>query len=611
MSPIFWLYSLIAIRLHFDATAFVHAQNQSNFICDDNNICSQQTLICNQNADCSIKCNGTIASCVNSTFICPHGPYNCHFTCIMKMYQCQWTKINASHITDATLTVAIGTTGGFYRGHAICPITGNCSVFSTLSKALVESTFDASNMIAGDLIIEAVQIVTSNNPNAERMRVECPPYGRCIVNVGTSVRSCHRCAIIAQRTTTLLSITAKGASALESADIFCPAQRTGEAPNCIINDPGNYQRVFRNLDIRSVASYSNLQLTCTRCSDVELYSIKMYCMDGYSELCYLSWISSSEWKCRDGTNPCQDWTINATRNPTANPSKSPSDHTLPPTKYPTINPTKTPTNTPTLVPTSVTSIPTRIPTFYPSKTRTIPTTHPTQHSTDSSYLFGDVKVVRYAIVCGLSIVLVCILVLVICCCDFGRKQGAQNTIQEQNRSTEDFVLPVDNETKGRNQQLMDDEFIVDSDSEDDNYDREPQVIDVTGGTTKQDNILPMVPMYTIGNVSIELQMKRAQRNVLEVQYWLENVVRLPSYYDIMIRNGYDSLAIVREIKSITELKQIGIESRVDQSVILKEIEELRQQNDRLLGRMFSGEGRNDMMMTQEGGDGDDMTKFIT
>eukprot|EP01083_Nonionella_stella_P143402 445656_1 len=67
-------------------------------------------------------------------------------------------------------------------------------------------------------------------------------------------------------------------------------------------------------------------------------------------------------------------------------------------------------------------------------------------------------------------------------------------------------------------------------------------------------------------------------NTLEVQRWLEDVVHLPQYFDVFMSYGYETMAIVEEIRNIQELMEIGIVSRVHQMRILMEIENWRNGN---------------------------------
>eukprot|EP01083_Nonionella_stella_P108005 313564_1 len=131
--------------------------------------------------------------------------------------------------------------------------------------------------------------------------------------------------------------------------------------------------------------------------------------------------------------------------------------------------------------------------------------------------------------------------------------------------------------------------------------------DTSINTTNNASISQHIQLDTLGsgcNV-MGVVATRNHSNHLEVQYWLENVVQIPSYYDILITNGYDSLAIIREIADVTELVEIGIESKEHQNIMLREIEELKVihgmgGNAKYINRLLSKEGHNKLMMTQEG-----------
>ena len=53
-----------------------------------------------------------------------------------------------------------------------------------------------------------------------------------------------------------------------------------------------------------------------------------------------------------------------------------------------------------------------------------------------------------------------------------------------------------------------------------------------------------------------------------VKQWLENVVRLPQYYDMFINHGFDDLEIVGDM-TIDNLKQIGVNKLGHQIKIIK------------------------------------------
>eukprot|EP01083_Nonionella_stella_P249333 862298_1 len=100
----------------------------------------------------------------------------------------------------------------------------------------------------------------------------------------------------------------------------------------------------------------------------------------------------------------------------------------------------------------------------------------------------------------------------------------------------------------------------------------------------------------------DIMKRRCHQNVEEVQYWMENVVKLPVHYDTFIKNGYDSLSIIKEVNDVSELAEIGIISTKDQMRIMTEIDELKKENLRILNIYGKRpkEGQIELMRTQEG-----------
>eukprot|EP01083_Nonionella_stella_P192645 711997_1 len=51
--------------------------------------------------------------------------------------------------------------------------------------------------------------------------------------------------------------------------------------------------------------------------------------------------------------------------------------------------------------------------------------------------------------------------------------------------------------------------------------------------------------------------KKIIPNILEMQTWLQDEVKLPQYFDVLVKNGYESMDIIKEISHVSELKDIG------------------------------------------------------
>ena len=72
---------------------------------------------------------------------------------------------------------------------------------------------------------------------------------------------------------------------------------------------------------------------------------------------------------------------------------------------------------------------------------------------------------------------------------------------------------------------------------------------------------------------------QARKNDMHVHYqeiheWLENKVGLVQYFENFIKEGYETMDIIREITMESELDDIGIISEVDQHRIMTEIKKL-------------------------------------
>ena len=70
----------------------------------------------------------------------------------------------------------------------------------------------------------------------------------------------------------------------------------------------------------------------------------------------------------------------------------------------------------------------------------------------------------------------------------------------------------------------------------------------------------------------------AQREAEFVKTWLEDTVGLPDYYEVFVRNKYDSLATIQRIEEKAELQRIGIAIPAHQVKLFAEIKRLRKQS---------------------------------
>ena len=95
---------------------------------------------------------------------------------------------------------------------------------------------DAINT-SGDLFIESINDDGYTDYSISESTIKCPAFGNCLIKINDQERGGLYADIIAQPTTNLLSITAKGDRSLYDADITCPEISPDiHQPNCIINN---------------------------------------------------------------------------------------------------------------------------------------------------------------------------------------------------------------------------------------------------------------------------------------------------------------------------------------------------------------------------------------
>eukprot|EP01083_Nonionella_stella_P020477 56761_1 len=70
--------------------------------------------------------------------------------------------------------------------------------------------------------------------------------------------------------------------------------------------------------------------------------------------------------------------------------------------------------------------------------------------------------------------------------------------------------------------------------------------------------------------------KRKQKDVLDLQYWFDEIIGLPQYFDHFINAGYESINFIKEIQNIEEeLVGIGIEIENHRMQIYQQIKKLK------------------------------------
>ena len=63
--------------------------------------------------------------------------------------------------------------------------------------------------------------------------------------------------------------------------------------------------------------------------------------------------------------------------------------------------------------------------------------------------------------------------------------------------------------------------------------------------------------------------------LLMLKRWFCETIEMPQYFNMFIENGYDTLFIIREITEKAELKEIGIKTFKDQTIMMSEIRKLK------------------------------------
>eukprot|EP01083_Nonionella_stella_P182175 654671_1 len=530
-------YLAIIILLH-------HGQSQTNFICNDVNGCSDQTLTCDQSADCWITCVGsTTASCNHSTIICPSGPHSCNVACdSTQSWMCAYTQIDASNIVGADLTINVNEGPLHYSlGYADikCPISGNCviTVAKKAPRALFYSTIDASHTISGSLNIYS----EGDDRSGHGLTVLCPPNGHCTIDAGFSWGACETCTITAQPTTTLLHIRARGTRALAGAIITCP-QRPSTAVNCIITSDNAYQSdVLANMRIYSVQSFTNLHISYTG----NTASATMYCMNDYTESCEVVAYYTT-WKCQENSSPCQNWA-------STSPTKEPSHPSHVPSEDPTVEPTWYPSVEPTVEPTLVTTMETEADT-YTTDTIAIDT----EDGNDSTYnSFGFID---YLIAGCVSFV--CCLICVVCGCYFCTKHGQSQknaeiiAIQSGDGTIPDVQKTEMTENATDNADHLDQmaDMAVLPDDPDDEHVPPPGG---GGDADESDEEGEGNVDEEGGEGNADESCEENESDCVELRAWMKRPVGLEQYTEMMIYSGYRNMKDL-EVMTLDDLKEMGV-----------------------------------------------------
>eukprot|EP01083_Nonionella_stella_P090585 253057_1 len=85
-----------------------------------------------------------------------------------------------------------------------------------------------------------------------------------------------------------------------------------------------------------------------------------------------------------------------------------------------------------------------------------------------------------------------------------------------------------------------------------------------------------VSVVPFDSTAKETQRRRIKmdENAIVLQSWLQQVVRLPIYYDLFVNNGYESIGFIKNITDREGLAEIGIVDLIHQEHIMKHIAKL-------------------------------------
>eukprot|EP01084_Bolivina_argentea_P244918 410193_1 len=317
-----------------------------------------------------------------------------------------------------------------------------------------------------------------------------------------------------------------------------------------------------------------------------------------TEIMILSWFESCT------SQPTMLPTVLPTIVPTVLPTIVPTTHpSTNPTIIPTFNPTKTPTHRPTLV---------LLPTIKPKENEYIPiTTDSKINAIDQTSVIKDSDNSFYIIL----IIFICL----ICVCSFCLIFFMYQKMKKQKQSQSDIIninhnisneygkeiklsviqnKPMDTLNNSNieqnsshvigelNREANDDDntdYITPNGNRTDELiigDDENETPDGTDdNTTDEGDYANTNNCNEVDDEDIQRKYSTPQYDeLLRVKQWLQNVVKLPQYYDNFAGNGYESLQIIHAISNVSELAEIDIVLKEHQKQIMDKIQKWNENN---------------------------------
>ena len=326
------------------------------------------------------------------------------------------------------------------------------------------------------------------------------------------------------------------------------------------------------------------------------------------------------------TNPSVSPTINATSttsmvptdnptiSPTLEPSFNPTDRpSLAPSLNPTIEPTSKPTNSPSPTPSfnpsqNPSQSPKAIPTYLP--TPHSPTIHimvslptnspvPTENTTYSGVIIledvddsnaeidkNSIFDIGTTILLLLCIIILCICICIVILCLIGlrmfRKSMEKSADYDQN-SLHNVNSNSNMNLNELNQNVADPLVIgpvsIEVKSEEMNIAGHGNTgnVDNPYGDYSSSSSSASDGILTGTTTGYNYQdRKHRDHNMRKCDYgnfkqWVDAQLNLPQYYDLFVMNGYDSIEILKEIQSMSDLEDIGIHDEKEKMLVLNRI----------------------------------------